>query len=159
MSEQEVRGVSSLPLARPAGDAAEKKKPADFVPLRLVLLPTRMHVDLLWPDQLVGRHSGCDVRLPLSDVSRRHCRFVFASSSWQVVDLESLNGTFVNNQKVQRAVLRHQDRVRIGGFTFEVQILTAGMSVVRPEEAAQLLSRTGEKRTLPAASQEQRKAS
>jgi hypothetical protein len=51
--------------------------PADFVPLRLVLQPSGATMEVAQADVLVGRHSCADVRLPLPDVSRRHCRLVF----------------------------------------------------------------------------------
>jgi pSer/pThr/pTyr-binding forkhead associated (FHA) protein len=78
----------------------------------------------------LGRHSDADVRLPLPDVSRRHCRFVFTEAGWQVVDLNSLNGVYVNGERVHRAPLRHLDLVRIGSLTFEVN-LQAGTETVQ----------------------------
>ncbi len=96
--------------------------PADFVPLRLVLLPTGASVELNQTEAVLGRHSDADIRVPLPDVSRRHCRFLFADGQWQVVDLNSLNGIFVNEKRVQRAVLRQRDTLRVGGFTFEVDL-------------------------------------
>jgi pSer/pThr/pTyr-binding forkhead associated (FHA) protein len=71
---------------------------------------------------LVGRHSGADVRLPLPDVSRRHCRCLFIDGTWHVLDLNSLNGLWVNDEPVQQAVMRQGDQVRIGGFTFTVDL-------------------------------------
>jgi predicted component of type VI protein secretion system len=96
--------------------------PAEFVPLALVLLPKGVRLEMTKPDMLVGRHSDMDVRLPLPDVSRRHCRFVFTSAGWQVVDLNSLNGIHLNGKRVTHATLRNGDRVRIGGFLFEVEM-------------------------------------
>jgi predicted component of type VI protein secretion system len=96
--------------------------PPGWVPLRLRLLPAGPAVECTRPDVLVGRHSHADIRLPLPDVSRRHCRLVCAGGTWQVVDLNSLNGIFVNGEKVQQATLRHRDQLRIGGFTLEVDL-------------------------------------
>jgi pSer/pThr/pTyr-binding forkhead associated (FHA) protein len=70
----------------------------------------------------VGRHSGAEVRLPLPDVSRRHCRIVHADEKWEIIDLESLNGVWVNDRSVERAVLNHGDMLRLGGFTFMVDL-------------------------------------
>jgi pSer/pThr/pTyr-binding forkhead associated (FHA) protein len=80
-----------------------------------------MTLDLAKPDQLMGRHSTADIRLPLADVSRRHCRIVFFESRWHIIDLDSLNGVFVNNQRIREAVLKQGDRIRIGSFVFEVR--------------------------------------
>jgi predicted component of type VI protein secretion system len=101
----------------------------DFFPLRLVLQPSGMVVELTRPDMLLGRHSDADVRLPLPDVSRRHCRFTFSSSRWQVHDLNSLNGVFVNGERVQQATLRGGDALRIGGFTFTIDLPAHGETV------------------------------
>ena len=99
--------------------------PADFVPLRLLLQPGGLCVELTRPDMVIGRHSEADVRLGLPDVSRRHCRFLFADGAWQVMDLNSLNGTFVNEERLQEATLAHGDHVRIAGLTFLVEIAAA----------------------------------
>src|SRR5690349_9243757 len=62
-----------------------------FVPLRLVLRPGTTAVELTRPDMLVGRHTEADIRLSLPDVSRRHCRLVYAAGRWQIFDLNSLD--------------------------------------------------------------------
>jgi predicted component of type VI protein secretion system len=100
----------------------EPPLPRGFVPLRLVLYPGGCAVSLTRPDMVVGRHSSVDLRLHLPDVSRRHCRFVFAEGSWQLFDLDSLNGVFVNDQVVDQAALHQGDKIRIGSYTFEVDL-------------------------------------
>ena len=92
-----------------------------FEPLKLTLLPSGLTVELTRPEMLVGRHSGADVRLPLPDVSRRHCRFLFQDGQWWVFDLESLNGIYVNHEKVKQSRLSDRDILTIGGFSFEVE--------------------------------------
>ncbi len=97
---------------------------ADFAPLRLVLQPTGAVLEVNRPDVVVGRHSAAEVRLPLPDVSRRHCRIVHSGETWEVIDLESLNGVWVNDRQVERAVLHQGDALRLGGFTFRVDLST-----------------------------------
>lgn len=111
-----------LPPARSAGEETTPYPPPDLVPMRLVLKPGPMAVELYESDVLFGRHSQADVRLPLPDVSRHHCRFVFTGGQWYVFDQNSLNGVFVNDERVKRATLKHGDEVRIGGFTFVVDL-------------------------------------
>ena len=110
---------SALPLQGPhrSPEFAE-----EFAPLRLVLQPTGAVLEVTRPDVIVGRHSHADVRLALPDVSRRHCRMVHANGRWEVIDLHSLNGCWVNDQAVERAVLNHGDTLRLGGFTFMVDL-------------------------------------
>jgi pSer/pThr/pTyr-binding forkhead associated (FHA) protein len=95
---------------------------APFVPLRLVLQGSEVGVDLTRPDLVIGRHTDADLRLPLPDVSRRHCRFVFSGGCWQVFDLNSLNGVYVNGERVSQALLHHHDVVRIGSYYLEVDL-------------------------------------
>src|SRR5262245_21567758 len=100
----------------------EVELPPDFVPLRLLLQPSGAVIDVNRPDMLVGRHTEADIRLPLPDVSRRHCRLVFTEGCWQVIDLNSLNGVQVNGEQVLQAPLEQGDLLRIGGFTFSVDL-------------------------------------
>jgi len=122
-----------------------------LTPLRLLLQPSGMALELTRPDILVGRHSECDVRLPLPDVSRKHCRFQFHAGCWHVVDLSSLNGVFVNDEPVERMVLRQGDRVRIGGFTFLVELPGEAVAGAEAESLAQSLfkNRTGARTIWP----------
>jgi predicted component of type VI protein secretion system len=96
-----------------------------FVPMRLVLQPSGAAIDVTRPDALIGRHTEADIRLPLPDVSRRHCRLVFADGGWQVIDLDSLNGVQVNGEQVLHAPLEQGDLLRVGGFTFEIDLAPA----------------------------------
>src|SRR5262249_23881460 len=82
-----------------------------------------------------GRHSSADVRLPLPDVSRRHCRFDFGDGRWQVIDLDSLNGVFVNGAPVRQAELHDRDVLRIGGFVFDVDLRGGRRTVPLAESA------------------------
>src|SRR5579884_2455822 len=113
--------------------------PEDFVPLRLILQPGGAAVELTQPDVLLGRHSQADVRLPLPDVSRRHCRFLFSQGVWQVIDLNSLNGVFLNGEPVRQATLRQGDLLRIGGFIFAVDLNGTDTDSAESEASAGLI--------------------
>jgi pSer/pThr/pTyr-binding forkhead associated (FHA) protein len=126
--------------------------PADFVPLRLVLQPGCASVTLTRPDMLIGRHSQADIRLPLPDVSRRHCRFFFGEGVWQVLDLNSLNGVFLNGEPVRQATLHQGDLLRIGGFTFAVDLGGAETRDAEEDVPEGLIRRLF--KTLPAPSHE-----
>jgi predicted component of type VI protein secretion system len=105
---------------------------APFTPLRLVLQPSGYVFELTRPEILLGRHSDADIRLPLPDVSRRHCRFVFADGCWHVFDLNSLNGLFINDERVHEAVVQDGDVLRIGGFTLVAALPGAKQPASRP---------------------------
>jgi pSer/pThr/pTyr-binding forkhead associated (FHA) protein len=71
---------------------------------------------------VVGRREDCDVRIPLGEISRKHCRLIREGDELKVEDLGSSNGTFINGQRVQAATLNAGDTVQIGPVVFVVQL-------------------------------------
>jgi hypothetical protein len=132
--------AGGLPLQGPHWHRGQGAEPPDaFVPLRLRLQPGGQTVELTTPNVVLGRHTDADVRLPLPDVSRRHCRCFFADGSWQIVDLNSLNGVYLNGERVHQADLHHGDVIGIGGFCFEVDLTVAEPEVSGPAFPSDLL--------------------
>jgi len=71
---------------------------------------------------VVGRREDCDLRIPLGEVSRKHCRLVRDGDSLRLEDLGSSNGTYLNGQRVQEATLTAGDSVQIGPVVFVLQV-------------------------------------
>jgi len=67
---------------------------------------------------VIGRESAATLCLPDASVSRRHSQIERDGEEFIVTDLDSLNGTFVNDVPVKRRTLAHGDRVRIGNSQF-----------------------------------------
>src|SRR5262245_19633359 len=63
---------NALPRLADLGDG--RAPGPDFMPMRLVMDPGGLAVELKHPELIVGRHSEADLRLPLPEVSRRHCK-------------------------------------------------------------------------------------
>lgn len=108
---------TAMPRLADLGDA-----PDEFQPMRLILQPGGLVLELKNPDLIVGRHSEADLRLPLPDVSRRHCRFFFTGTRWLIQDLKSLNGIYVNDEMIGETTLHNGDTLRIGSYTFSVEL-------------------------------------
>jgi Nif-specific regulatory protein len=66
----------------------------------------------------IGRESANLICLSDASVSRRHCIIKQEGALFKISDLESLNGTFVNDVPVKERYLEHGDRLRIGDYTF-----------------------------------------
>lgn len=66
----------------------------------------------------LGRSSSSSVVLCDAEVSRDHARIDATEDGFVVVDLGSRNGTFVNGQRVERALIRFGDKLRLGGTSF-----------------------------------------
>lgn len=71
---------------------------------------------------VLGRETGCQLRIPLAEVSRRHCELSIVDSGVLVRDLGSANGTVVNGQRIDEKVLGAGDAVVIGPCRFIVRI-------------------------------------
>jgi predicted component of type VI protein secretion system len=71
---------------------------------------------------VVGRREDCDLRIPLGEVSRKHCRLIKDGDTIRLEDLGSSNGTFHNGQRSREATLAPGDTIQIGPVTFMVQI-------------------------------------
>ena len=65
-------------------------------------------------DMLIGREPKCHIPLTISNVSREHAKLRFDGEEYRIVDLNSTNGTFVNNVRVSSCILRNHDQIRIG---------------------------------------------
>jgi hypothetical protein len=64
----------------------------------------------------VGRHPESGIFLDDITVSRRHAEFVTQDQVTTVRDVGSLNGTFVNRERIEEARLSSGDEVQIGKF-------------------------------------------
>jgi pSer/pThr/pTyr-binding forkhead associated (FHA) protein len=63
-----------------------------------------------------GRHPDSDIFLDDVTVSRRHAEFRREGSGYTVHDVGSLNGTYVNRERIDAAPLSGGDEVQIGKF-------------------------------------------
>jgi len=71
---------------------------------------------------VIGRREDCDLRIALSDVSRKHCRLLLADGQIAVEDLGSSNGTYVNGHRVQHVTLEAGDTLQVGPVVFVLQV-------------------------------------
>jgi pSer/pThr/pTyr-binding forkhead associated (FHA) protein len=71
---------------------------------------------------IIGRREDCDLRIPLSQVSRKHAMLLVQEGAVSIRDLGSVNGTFVNNERVSEQKLAAGDHIVIGPVVFTVQI-------------------------------------
>jgi hypothetical protein len=105
-----------------AGDDALPGRVAGSLPPGMALLVVRRGPNagarfLLDHDVTTsGRHPDSDIFLDDVTVSRRHAEFHRGPSGFTVRDVGSLNGTYVNRERVESATLSNSDEVQIGKF-------------------------------------------
>ncbi len=67
----------------------------------------------------IGRAFSADIRLEAAAVSRRHALVVREDGAVHVLDDRSVNGVWVNGERIERATLAPGDRFTIGGITLQ----------------------------------------
>lgn len=71
-------------------------------------------------EHLLGRDESVSLHLPVSAVSRRHASLRFERGQWIVRDLGSTNGTLVDGQRIEEAILEPSAELRIGDAIFKL---------------------------------------
>jgi pSer/pThr/pTyr-binding forkhead associated (FHA) protein len=114
----EVTGQTQLPALSPEAQAA-----VDALPMGSALLVVRRGPNsgsrfLLDSDlTTAGRHPQSDIFLDDVTVSRRHVEFCRGGDgSFTVADVGSLNGTYVNRERIDQVALNNGDEVQIGKY-------------------------------------------
>ncbi len=75
---------------------------------------TLQEINLTEPKVLIGRSELCDVAIESRFVSKHHALLVRTDDALHLLDLNSTNGTFVNSERIQSKVLRHDDVISVG---------------------------------------------
>ena len=82
------------------------------------------------PPMTIGRSRDADLTLRHALISRKHCEIVDSDGVLVIRDLGSLNGTYVNSERVNEAVLNAGDELTIGSVTFRIDSISAGQQPV-----------------------------
>lgn len=88
----------------------------------------------------IGRDEDNPIRLPGQFISRHHALLVRAGGEYILRDLNSSNGTFLNDQPIRETLLKPGDRIRIGGIEMRYEVAPAPAQP-QSEELAGLRSR------------------
>jgi diguanylate cyclase (GGDEF)-like protein len=75
----------------------------------------------------IGRDEDCEIRLSDGRISRKHSKITgdpghTSGPYFKLIDLDSTNGTFLNDRKIKEAVLTDGDRIRVGYTTLKYAI-------------------------------------
>ena len=88
----------------------------------------------------VGRVAQCEIHVDDQSVSRRHCTLAVHGSTVVVTDLDSANGTFINERPIKSSTVRPGDVIRVGATVLEYRVpegarLGGGAAVVADTES------------------------
>ncbi len=91
--------------------------------------PLRMHREII-----IGRSSDLDMVLVEDMVSRRHAKICLSSDTrLEVIDGGSVNGTYVNGERIEAALLEDGDQIRFGSIRFQLVIEERGPMTYIPD--------------------------
>ena len=92
---------------------ADKKQRADFDRDRIV----------------IGTHPQCDFVLTEATASRQHCEIVLVDDGYAIRDLESTNGTFIDDVRIRDVTVDRETKLRVGDATIKLTPLDATIEI------------------------------
>lgn len=103
-----------------------------------ILVDARTNRALTLPARcLLGRSSACALRIDDARVSGEHARISWSGDRWEVRDLGSRNGTFVNDTKLERggsSLLSASDRIALGDVSIALSLLDVSPPVAQARQ-------------------------
>ncbi|MBS0203654.1 MAG: FHA domain-containing protein [Planctomycetes bacterium] len=93
------------------------------------------------PKVVIGRAPDCDVVVPHKSVSSRHCQLDFLRGHWQMIDLDSRNGTFVDGMAYRAKWLFPDNILGISSQRFRLDYVPHGERPPTAEDDVPVLSR------------------
>jgi hypothetical protein len=124
--EAELRALRELAATLPA--APEKKSapppvPSGPLPQRLYLMldgrgldGRGMPIEVIDLPCTVGSARNCSVWVNSPQIETRHLQITRGEEGWVAEDLGTEHGTFFEDKKIRRRVLRHGDELRLAGY-------------------------------------------
>lgn len=103
------------------GNAPVHETGTEVLKIRLALKGRPLRVCTFKKDVVtIGRDPDSDIYLDNPGISRHHLRLERCAEGFYAEDLESANGTFLNDEPIRKALLRDEDVLRVGKFSLWV---------------------------------------
>ena len=75
------------------------------------------------PEIIIGRDPDSDISIPNETISLKHCKIFFHHKQWWANDLDSTNGSFINDNPIDSPVIiTNGDVLRLGNVTLSINI-------------------------------------
>ncbi|MDX1565311.1 MAG: FHA domain-containing protein, partial [Phycisphaeraceae bacterium] len=103
---------------------------------------------------VLGRGHGCDLRIPLTSVSREHCQIELRDDGAYLSDLGSSNGTYHNSTRITEVELEAGDTVMVGPVHFTVVVdgkpeqIEPVKTILEEDESADQAGAQGKKKSV-----------
>ena len=145
-SDRPVAATAPPPSARKSADEAARTRVRNTLPkymLRGVSGATFGKTFALTGSMVIGRQADSDIPVPAEEISRHHARLQVTADGVLVEDMNSANGTFINDKRVQNGLLKPGEELRLDTVRF--MLVAPGMDArqqattarVEPQKPAQ----------------------
>jgi pSer/pThr/pTyr-binding forkhead associated (FHA) protein len=116
-------GAALLILWRDLKRQAEILAASQSPPLTLLAKEEQITFHFTKPEVIIGRDPTCDASLAHKTVSTEHARLSYHHNQWWLEDLQSTNGTFLNEQAVSAPiVITTGDLLRCGQVVMSIRV-------------------------------------
>jgi pSer/pThr/pTyr-binding forkhead associated (FHA) protein len=113
-------GLVILVLWKDLQQTIRKNVEYQISPIYLTLPESGLAYSFSQPEVYIGREAQADLQIPDDTLSALHTRFFFKNNHWMVEDLQSTNGTYLNEERLSTpSVLVEGDEINCG----KVQVL------------------------------------
>lgn len=109
----------------------------------------QMTIELVGPRMAVGRVDGNEVQIIHGSISSRHAELLLEGGEYRVRDLESTNGTRVNDEKTMEALLQDRDRLQFGQVPFRYEGATPRAVLALPTAGSAMQIELGLEEGIP----------
>jgi pSer/pThr/pTyr-binding forkhead associated (FHA) protein len=74
------------------------------------------------PEIILGRDPACDFPLDDGTISLRHCKLLYHHKQWWAQDLQSTNGSYLNNSLIEtNTILTDSDELQLGSIKLSIK--------------------------------------
>ena len=92
-------------------------------------------LDIKLPQFLIGRDPQCNLRPASPLISKRHCALIVRDGKAFIRDFGSMNGTYLNDQRVEgEKELKNDDQLKVGPIHFAVRFEASAPAPVAPNK-------------------------
>lgn len=89
-------------------------------------------IPLMKKNLLVGRRESCDIVLRFGNVSAHHCQLTLKNGYWTVKDLQSRNGTKVNNERLTEGYIKPGDVLSVAKHKYQFKYSPTELGAAGP---------------------------
>lgn len=116
-------GWAILVLWRDQQKAIRESSEYRILPINLKVVKSGLAFTFSQPEFFIGREAQADMQIPDETLSAMHARVFYKNGQWMIEDLQSTNGTFINDERLSTpSILVDEDQITCGGALIQASL-------------------------------------